>query len=159
MRRTQINNNEIAARMNKALNLMPEIPKDRSRITAIAKLFTESNQTIRKWLIGDANKKTTLPYVSKLPEIAKILNVNVNWLLSGDGLMRPEGSQPAIIDISVLSEALEFASNELNIFSYDTLSFDEQAKVLGYLCDTLAGGTSGNTKENISLTVKYLLAK
>lgn len=58
------------------------VPAGRGRRTAMAKMFGVSTESVRKWLMGES-----MPETKRLPEIAKRLGVNANWLLSGEGEM------------------------------------------------------------------------
>ena len=70
-----------ADRLDKALD-HARTPKGRARRGAVAKKFGVSTESVRKWLTGDS-----IPDTKRIPEIAKKLGVNGNWLLTGDGLM------------------------------------------------------------------------
>lgn len=58
------------------------VPAGRGRRTSMAKMFGVSTESVRKWLMGES-----MPETKRLPEIAKRLGVNANWLLSGEGQM------------------------------------------------------------------------
>ncbi len=62
------------------------IPSGRGRRVELAKMFRVSGEAARKWLSGES-----IPDTKRLPEIARRLNVRGEWLLTGQGPMRPEG--------------------------------------------------------------------
>lgn len=77
-----------AARFNRALDELPRDlrppPKGAGRQQFVAKMFRVSQKGARKWLEGEA-----LPRLSRIPQIAKKCGVNGEWLLTGQGSMRP----------------------------------------------------------------------
>ena len=66
------------------------IPSGRGRRVELAKMFRVSGEAARKWLSGES-----IPDTKRLPEIARRLNVRGEWLLTGQGPMRPEGEATA----------------------------------------------------------------
>ena len=64
------------------------IPEGRGRRAALARLFGVSGEAARKWLSGES-----IPDTKRIPKIAKHLGVSGEWLLTGQGPMRPELSE------------------------------------------------------------------
>ncbi len=77
---------EFARRLNAALDAAGVPPKGRGRQVTVAKMFGVSQKGARKWLVGEA-----LPTTKRIALIAKRLGVRGEWLLTGQGPMRPGG--------------------------------------------------------------------
>lgn len=73
-----------AERLNIALDNAGIPQKGKGRQLQLAALFGVSQESARKWLAGKS-----FPDTKRIPEIAKRLNVNVQWLLSGIGHINP----------------------------------------------------------------------
>ncbi len=67
-----------AERFNTALDRHVHIPRGHGRGQAVAALFSITRATAGKWLGGDG-----LPELWRLPQIAQLLNVDVNELVGG----------------------------------------------------------------------------
>lgn len=76
-----------AERLNQALDFAGIPPKGKGRQIQLASLFNVSQESARKWLEGES-----FPDTKRIPEIAKKLKVNAQWLLSGVGNMNPSAS-------------------------------------------------------------------
>lgn len=76
-----------AERLNKSLDFAGIPPKGKGRQTQLASLFSVSQESARKWLEGES-----FPDTKRIPEIAKKLKVNAQWLLAGVGNMNPSAS-------------------------------------------------------------------
>ncbi len=80
-----------AARFNQALDELPagQRPprKGAGRQSFVARMFHISQKGARKWLEGEA-----MPRLSRIPQIAGKCGVNGEWLLTGQGAMRPADS-------------------------------------------------------------------
>lgn len=72
-------------RLNLALDLAGYPVKGAGRQVHLAKAFNVSQKGARKWVEGEA-----IPATNRLIVIASDLGVNVEWLLSGHGSMRPD---------------------------------------------------------------------
>lgn len=77
-----------AARFNQALDELPpgQRPprKGSGRQQFVAQMFHISQKGARKWLEGEA-----FPRLARIPQIALKCGVNGDWLLTGQGPMRP----------------------------------------------------------------------
>ena len=69
-----------ARRLNQALDANGYPLKGQGRQTAVAKRFDVSQKGARKWLEAES-----IPEMKRLPAIASVLGVTVEWLLSGQG--------------------------------------------------------------------------
>lgn len=96
-------------RLNIALDIAGFPKKGKGRQLQLAALFGVSQESARKWLVGK-----NFPDTKRIPEIAKRLNVNVQWLLVGVGNIHP-------------ATTLEDLSSELSSFSMKVpiLSWEE----------------------------------
>lgn len=74
-------------RLNVALDEAGVPPKGSGRQIAVAKMFGVSQKGARKWLEGEA-----IPDTKRLPEIARKLGVQGEWLLTGQGARRNKTS-------------------------------------------------------------------
>lgn len=130
----------VAVRLNKALDSIDEIPKKYGRISATARFFGESHNTVRFWISTSPKVKTGLPDVRKIMKIADMLNVNIGWLLSGAGEMRAgkEGSEPVQADISLLGNMWVLLQNDLGYIDSKELSESCRNEVIGLIHDHLA---------------------
>jgi transcriptional regulator with XRE-family HTH domain len=63
------------------------------RETALAKATGKSQPGVRKWLLGEA-----LPNMTSGIELAKLLNVRFEWLMTGRGMMNLEPEEAPITD-------------------------------------------------------------
>src|ERR1700722_12958113 len=70
-------------RINISLDYLGAPPLMKGRHEYLAELFGISTRTVRRWFAGQVN----IPKTS-LSELAKVLNVNQNWLEYGDGCQR-----------------------------------------------------------------------
>lgn len=77
---------DFAKRLNEAMELAGFPVRGRAR--ALKDKFKVSDKGAGKWLKAEA-----IPETSKIPLIAEFLNVNAEWLLSGNGEMRPTQTQ------------------------------------------------------------------
>lgn len=98
---------EFAMRLQKSMDLKSYPLRGRARI--LSKEFGISDKAASKWLNGEA-----IPETSKIPILAKFLNVTSEWLLSGDceksdSYMSEESNE---LDIHMLYK------NFLNDFDY-----------------------------------------
>jgi SOS-response transcriptional repressor LexA len=73
-----------AERLNMALDLAGIPQKGKGRQIQLASLFGVSQESARKWLEG-----ASFPDTKRIPEIARKLNINAQWLLSGVGNINP----------------------------------------------------------------------
>jgi transcriptional regulator with XRE-family HTH domain len=77
-----------AARFNHALDELPPgmrpPGKGNGRQQFVARMFRVSQKGARKWLEGEA-----IPRTARIASIAKRCGVNGEWLLTGQGAMRP----------------------------------------------------------------------
>lgn len=71
-------------RLNIALDIAGIPQKGKGRQLQVAGLFGVSQESARKWLAGKS-----FPDTKRIPEIAKKLKVNAQWLLSGVGSINP----------------------------------------------------------------------
>ena len=85
MATTRQTGQDFADRLDQALTLAG-IPRGRSRNGKLATLFYVSRETARLWLKG------RLPALSKLREVARRLDVSLDWLATGRGHPRPTGA-------------------------------------------------------------------
>jgi hypothetical protein len=76
---------DFAERLDHALTLAG-IPRGRSRNGKLSTLFYVSRETARLWLKG------RLPALPKLREMARRLDVSLDWLATGRGHPRPSGA-------------------------------------------------------------------
>jgi len=67
-----------AKRLNDGLDKIGFAPKGKGRQVKLAEQFKISHESVRKWLSGKS-----MPEMSKIPELAKFLNVTPEWLLYG----------------------------------------------------------------------------
>jgi len=147
---------EVSGRIGKALEFIPSIPRKRGRISAAAQLFSESHQTVRLWLNSSDGTKAGMPDIRKIPNIAKILDVTIEWLLTGDGPMRPEDDTRVTIDKAVGGETVRFIHDELYRSGYFDLATHKQDSVFGLIYETLKtkpDGMSGEFKSFIVTTI------
>lgn len=77
-----------AGRFNQALDELPPgvrpPRKGAGRQQFVARMFRVSQKGARKWLEGEA-----LPRLARIPQIAGKCGINGEWLLTGQGPMRP----------------------------------------------------------------------
>ncbi|MFT4048001.1 MAG: hypothetical protein QM661_15100 [Solimonas sp.] len=94
-----------AARFNQALDELParQRPphKGAGRQNFVAQMFHISQKGARKWLEGEA-----MPRLSRIPQIATRCGVNGEWLLTGQGPMRPDESTAGTGEPDRIREAL-----------------------------------------------------
>lgn len=76
---------EFSDRLNHALDLNHIPPKGKGRQVTLAKMFGVSQKGASKWLEGE-----TYPDLQRIAVIAKKLNVNVEWLAYGTGVINIE---------------------------------------------------------------------
>ena len=129
----------VSKRLNEALDRIPNFPKGRGRTSAAAKLFEETHQSVRLWLVPNAKGDVGMPDVRKLPRISKLLSINLNWLLTGEGDMCPGGGEQ-VVEAKHIADALRFANEELSSQGFNLMSYDKQAQVLALMYETLAEG-------------------
>lgn len=79
------NHEEFAERLGRALDKIGIPGLHYGRQTESAKLFGVTHRATRKWLNGES-----MPYPGRLHQIAKILGVRAEWLMSGTGPMQHE---------------------------------------------------------------------
>ena len=84
-RKIKDNKTDFADRLNHALDLNNIPPKGKGRQVTVAKMFGVSQKGASKWLEG-----TTYPDLQRIAVIAKRLNVNVEWLAYGTGVINIE---------------------------------------------------------------------
>lgn len=75
-----------------------DLPRERGRQSALAKIFELTPNAVRKWLIGEG-----MPELETVIAIAKWADVNVEWLMTGRG--PKHGLRVATKDL-VMAEAL-----------------------------------------------------
>lgn len=82
-----VNDSKIAfaTRLNHALDLNQVPPKGKGRQLTVAKMFGVSQKGASKWLEGQA-----YPDLQKIAVIANRLNVNIEWLTYGTGLINTQ---------------------------------------------------------------------
>lgn len=71
---------KFATRLNEALDIANIPPKGKGRQLKLASLLKVSQESARKWLSGES-----FPDTKRIFEMANLLNVNTQWLLSGIG--------------------------------------------------------------------------
>jgi len=138
---------EIRGRLNLAINLNDEIPKNHGRTAAVASLLEEGHQTVRLWLADSKTKKAGLPNLSRVPSIAKKLGINIEWLLEGSGpMMRTDVDDKNIVSAELLGEMWFIAQKQLMDIDIDSLDRElkgivllhiyEMASIYGYQSET-----------------------
>jgi transcriptional regulator with XRE-family HTH domain len=90
----------------------------RGRARYLSKFFQISDKAAGKWLNGDS-----IPETSKIPELAKLLGVNSEWLLSGAGDMCNTPKSES-------DESLDLLLKTLNALKADNKLTDELVRVL-----------------------------
>ncbi|ENW92785.1 S24 family peptidase [Acinetobacter dispersus] len=93
MNKTDKVKEDFAKRLHQAMDIKGYPMRGRARI--LSKEFEVSDKGASKWLNGEA-----IPETSKIPLIAKFLNVNSEWLLSGAKLLS-ESSNGTLTEIEV----------------------------------------------------------
>jgi len=106
----KINCTEFAYRLNKSCDLNDIPPKNKGRISYIAKLMSVSERSVSGWLESNPDKNY-LPAKNKRAILAEKLNVSLEYLEYGIGSIRPDGGNE-IVNIK----------NTLPVFSFDNLS-------------------------------------
>lgn len=114
---------DFADRLNQALDAKGFPGWSKGRQQAAGKLFGVSAIAARKWLRGDS-----MPDTKKLPMIASILGVTVEWLLYGDS--PPEIAQE--VDIAILAKIIEGVENGLQRRN-KKLTADKKAQIIAKL--------------------------
>lgn len=76
-------------RLSKALDYAG-VPGGRERRLAVSRMFGVSREAVRKWLAGES-----IPDTKRLPEIAKLLGVRAEWLITGAGGMESSSEPPS----------------------------------------------------------------
>lgn len=73
-----------AVRLNQALNEFHDCPPENhaGRTAYLSELFKVSQQNSRRWLKGQH-----MPESTRLEEVAKCLNIRLEWLMTGKGVM------------------------------------------------------------------------
>ncbi len=131
---------DISKQLHKALDVIPAIPKGRGRIAAAAKLLGEASPTVQLWLTGAKGGAAGLPNIAKLTHIAKVLDVSTDWLLSGEGSMRPAADLGLTIKANTLGTALQFLHEDIPERAFTRLAYDKQGQVLALLYEMIADG-------------------
>lgn len=76
---------KFSERLNLCLDKEGFPPKNRGRIQLLAEMVGLTHRGASKWINGESE-----PPAKKIPNLAKKLNVNEKWLLSGEGYMLEE---------------------------------------------------------------------
>jgi len=137
---------DIAKQLHKALDAIPAIPKGRGRIAAASKLLNEAPPTVQLWLTDSKDGKPRLPGIDKITRIADILDVTVDWLLTGQGPMRGDDDFALIVDADRLGIALKFLTQDLASRGFARLAYDKQGQVLALLYEALGEGQALDDK-------------
>ena len=103
-------NNSFAYRLNICLDKEGFPPKNRGRIQLLAEMIGLTHRGASKWVNGEC-----IPPLKKFAALAKKLNVNERWLLTG------EGEQ----DEKVISQHT-FFSADVNIYKSEELFLEEK---------------------------------
>jgi hypothetical protein len=74
---------DFSARLDRALTYAG-VPPSRGRLSCVAKMFGVSREASRKWLAGES-----IPDTKRISDIARLTGVKGEWLLTGQGSMRP----------------------------------------------------------------------
>lgn len=93
-----------AKRLNESLDKIGFAAKGKGRQVQLADQFKISHESVRKWLSGKS-----MPEISKIPELAKFLNVTPEWLLYGN----------TKIVFSNLQQAMDHPWNIVPLISWD----------------------------------------
>lgn len=137
----------VSKRINIALDSIPVIPKGRGRISAASQLFGETQHSVRLWLVKNADGKIGMPDIKKIPNVAKILDVNIEWLLTGEGEMRPASSTPDIIDKEACGNVIRFIHEDLMPMGFYDLAIHKQDTIFGLIYETIKGSKSDLSDE------------
>ncbi len=135
---------KVGKRINLALDGIPQIPKGHGRIAAAAQLFGETGHAVRLWL---GSGKAGLPDIKKIPSIAKILDVKIEWLLTGDGAMRNITADQSSINKVASGDVMRFIHNELASLGFYDLAFHKQDTIFGLIYETIKDKPDGISKE------------
>jgi len=148
----------VSKRINVALDGIPSVPNKRGRITAAAQLFNESHQSIRLWLNAGPIEKVGLPDIKKIPAVAKILDVNIEWLLTGEGEMRPNAEAQSTIDREASGEVMRFIHHKLVELGFFELAIHKQDTIFSLIYETIKGKRDGISEEFSEFVVTTLNA-
>lgn len=126
---------DFSRRLNLALDEEGYPPSMSGRQTVLAKATNKSQPGVRKWLVGEA-----LPNMTSAIELAKLINVNLEWLLSGRGPKAVEEEAP-------LSEAEKRFMSRLHQLSEDERArYFKVAEAMG-LYEALNKGSKEDPRE------------
>ncbi len=148
----------VSKRINAALDTIPRIPKGRGRISAASQIFGESQHSVRLWLVKNADGKMGMPDIKKIPNVAKILDVNIEWLLTGEGEMRPSSSTPDNIDKEACGNVMRFIHEDLMSLGFYDLAIHKQDTIFGLIYETIKGGKADLSDEFKSFVYTTLSA-
>ncbi len=129
---------DVSKRLNKALDAIPTIPKGYGRTSAASKLFGESTQVVHLWISAKTETKRGLPGIEKIPHVAKILGVSIDWLLTGKGPMHKHAeTKELFINSELLGSAVQFTRDRLTVFGFEKLAYHKKGEVLALVYETL----------------------
>jgi hypothetical protein len=151
----------VSERINIALDTIPLIPKGRGRISAAAQLFGESQHSVRLWLVKDANGKIGMPDIKKIPSVAKILDIKIEWLLTGEGAMRSNEMMvdtSDMIDKEACGNVMRFIYEDLAKMDFFDLAIHKQDTIFGLVYETIKGNKEGLSDEFKSFVLTTLTA-
>jgi len=148
----------VSKRINIALDTIPLIPKGRGRISAASQLFGETQHSVRLWLVKSADGKMGMPDIRKIPNVAKILDVNIEWLLTGKGEMRAASSMPDNIDKEACGNVMRFIHEDLTSLGFYDLAIHKQDTIFGLVYETIKNGKSDLSDEFKSFVFTTLSA-
>lgn len=94
-------------RLNQVLDEDANVPKERGRRSWVAKRFSVSIETARKWLTG-----LDLPDEGNFARIVADLHVSAEWLRSGQGDRRPQESDPVMDELQAVMRSLPTEDRE-----------------------------------------------
>ncbi|WP_422491658.1 hypothetical protein [Endozoicomonas sp. ALE010] len=94
-------------RLSQALTHYGVPEKGRGRANQIASMFGVTANAVRKWLEAES-----LPETWRIIDIANVLGVRTEWLLSGQGRMLPDGSEPLDEVVQPMLSLLASSSEE-----------------------------------------------
>lgn len=117
---------EFAKRVSLALDQLPDCPPHDSsgRTSYLARLFDVSPQNARRWLKG-----LHMPESMRLVEVAEKLKVQLNWLMTGRGIMTSHLSDVGIdykLNPVIMIDVLAWVRLNYKIEVFDGTSVDPE---------------------------------
>lgn len=148
----------VSKRINIALDTIPLIPKGRGRISAASQLFSETQHSVRLWLVKNADGKMGMPDIRKIPSVAKILDVKIEWLLTGEGEMHTASSAPDNVDKEACGKVMRFIHEDLTSLGFYDLAIHKQDTIFGLVYETIKGNKADLSDEFKSFVFTTLSA-